>query len=60
MEVECQEGNSASIPSEKRPKKMVVTKMHPVIKRKAYRVNQDHISTMANVSKRFLRSALHV
>jgi len=53
----CQEGNSTSIPSEKRPTKMAVTKMYPAIKRHAYRVKQDHTSTMANVSKRFLRSA---
>ncbi len=57
MRLMCQEGNSTSIPSEKRPTKMAVTKVHPAIKRHAYRVNQGHTSTMANVSKRFLRSA---
>jgi hypothetical protein len=51
----CQEGNSPSIPSEKRLKKMAVTKVNPLIKRHAYRVNQDKTSKMANVSKRFLR-----
>ena len=57
MRLMCQEGNSTYIPSEKRLTKMAVTKMYPAIKRHAYRVNQNHTSTMANVSKRFLRSA---
>ena len=56
MRLMCQEGNSTSIPSEKHPTKMTVTKKHHAINRRAYRVNQDHISTMANISKGVSRS----
>ena len=52
----CQEGNRTLIHYEKRLTEMAATKMHPTIKRHAYRVNQDHTSIITNVTEGFLRS----
>jgi len=51
----CQEGNITSIPSEKHPIKMTVTKKHLIIKWHAYRINQGYPRTVGKILKRFLR-----